>query len=101
MDEQEGITRDRIYEKVDWSGKQFTLVDTGGYIPEEADVIDAAVREQVGFAITEASLILFSASGWRRSCLSLRWEGERLATFLTKWCSGLARSLNSRMKRRR
>ena len=63
MDEQEGITRDRIYEKVDWSGKQFTLVDTGGYIPEEADVIDAAVREQVGFAITEASLILFVVDG--------------------------------------
>ncbi len=63
VDEQEGITRDRIYEKVDWSGKQFTLVDTGGYIPEEADVIDAAVREQVGFAITEASLILFVVDG--------------------------------------
>ena len=59
VDEQEGITRDRIYEKVDWAGKQFTLVDTGGYIPEQADVIDAAVREQVEFAIVEASLVLF------------------------------------------
>lgn len=63
VDEQEGITRDRIYEKVDWAGKQFTLVDTGGYIPEEADVIDTAIREQVEFAIAEASLVLFVVDG--------------------------------------
>ncbi len=63
VDEKEGITRDRIYEKVDWAGKQFTLVDTGGYIPEEADVIDAAVRQQVEFAIAEASLVLFVVNG--------------------------------------
>ncbi|MEE2876212.1 MAG: ribosome biogenesis GTPase Der [Candidatus Neomarinimicrobiota bacterium] len=63
VDKQEGITRDRIYEKVEWSGKQFTLVDTGGYIPEESDVIDAAVREQVELAMNEALLILFVVDG--------------------------------------
>lgn len=63
MDERAGITRDRIYETVEWSSKQFMLVDTGGYIPDEADVIDAAVREQVEFALDEASLILFVVDG--------------------------------------
>ena len=59
VDEQEGITRDRIYETVEWNGKQFRLMDTGGYIPHEADVIDAAVREQVELALHEAALSFF------------------------------------------
>ena len=63
VDEQEGITRDRIYETVEWNGKQFRLVDTGGYIPHEADVIDAAVREQVELALQEAALVLFLVDG--------------------------------------
>ena len=63
VDEQEGITRDRIYETVEWNGKQFRLVDTGGYIPHEVDVIDAAVREQVELALQEAALVLFLVDG--------------------------------------
>ncbi|MGC9364678.1 MAG: ribosome biogenesis GTPase Der [Fidelibacterota bacterium] len=56
---QAGITRDRIYEVVNWSGYQFRLIDTGGYIPESRDTIESAIRAQVELAIQEADLILF------------------------------------------
>lgn len=54
-----GITRDRIYETVNWAGRQFILIDTGGFIPESEDKIQSAIREQVKIAIEEADLILF------------------------------------------
>jgi GTP-binding protein len=54
-----GITRDRHYGEVEWGGKAFALVDTGGYLPEAQDVIDLAVKEQVEIAIAESDLILF------------------------------------------
>lgn len=56
---QAGITRDRIYETVNWAGRQFRLIDTGGYVPESRDTIESAVRAQVELAIQEADLILF------------------------------------------
>ncbi len=56
---QAGITRDRVYETVNWSGRQFRLIDTGGYIPESLDTIESAIRTQVELAIEEADLILF------------------------------------------
>ncbi len=59
VDKEEGITRDRKYENVEWNGKFFTLVDTGGYIQKKSDVIDIAIREQVKYALEEASIILF------------------------------------------
>lgn len=55
---QAGITRDRIYERVNWSGRQFILIDTGGFIPESQDIIENAIRTQVKIAIEEADLIL-------------------------------------------
>ena len=56
---QAGITRDRIYGMVNWAGRQFRLIDTGGYVPESRDTIESAVRAQVELAIQEADLILF------------------------------------------
>jgi len=56
---QAGITRDRVYEMVNWVGRQFRLIDTGGYIPESQDTIESAIRNQVELAIGEADLILF------------------------------------------
>ena len=56
---QAGITRDRVYETVNWVGRQFRLIDTGGYIPESQDTIKNAIRNQVELAIGEAGLILF------------------------------------------
>jgi GTP-binding protein len=56
---QAGITRDRIYELVNWSGRQFMLIDTGGFVPESQDKIENAIRVQIKIAIDEADLILF------------------------------------------
>jgi GTP-binding protein len=54
-----GVTRDRHYSEVEWCGKKFLLVDTGGYLPGAHDVMSLAVREQIEIAIEEADLILF------------------------------------------
>lgn len=58
VDDTPGITRDRNYGHVTWSGQQFVLVDTGGYLPEAAEQIDLAIREQVEIAIEESSLVM-------------------------------------------
>lgn len=54
-----GVTRDRNYADAEWAGKQFTLVDTGGYVPESEDVFETAIREQAQIAIDEADIVLF------------------------------------------
>jgi GTP-binding protein len=59
VDDQPGVTRDRHYAESDWNGKQFMLVDTGGYMPDSKDEINVAVREQVDIAIEESDVILF------------------------------------------
>lgn len=53
-----GVTRDRHYEITDWNGKQFVLIDTGGYMPEAYDEINVAIREQAQFAIEESDLVI-------------------------------------------
>lgn len=58
VDDAPGITRDRNYGHVSWSGRQFVLIDTGGYLPEATGLIDTAVREQVEMAIEEADIVL-------------------------------------------
>lgn len=59
IDNQSGVTRDRIYGACEWNGKQFTVIDTGGFVKGSADVFEAAIRSQVEIAIEEAHLILF------------------------------------------
>jgi GTP-binding protein len=59
MDDQSGITRDRIYGQVEWIGKKFTIIDTGGYVVGSEDVFEDAIRNQVQVAMEEADLILF------------------------------------------
>src|SRR3982074_1440568 len=49
-----GITRDRIYGEVEWSGERFSIVDTGGIIPDDDAVIPANIFKQAGFAIDDA-----------------------------------------------
>ncbi|MDP6611795.1 MAG: ribosome biogenesis GTPase Der [Candidatus Marinimicrobia bacterium] len=63
VDAQEGITRDRIYGEMDWVGHHLTFIDTGGYIPEDVDIFNSAVRKQAQAAIAEADLILFMVDG--------------------------------------
>lgn len=54
-----GVTRDRKYGTVDWAGREFRLIDTGGYVPDSPDLFETAIREQVDIAVTEADVILF------------------------------------------
>jgi len=59
VDELPGVTRDRHYADAEWAGKTFTVVDTGGFVPDSDDVIEVAIREQARIAIDEADLVLF------------------------------------------
>lgn len=54
-----GVTRDRIYADVDWLGRHFTLIDTGGMEPEAEDVIVRQILEQAEIAIETADVIIF------------------------------------------
>ena len=54
-----GVTRDRLYGEVEWSGREFDLVDTGGLVPRSAERFEAAIREQVLITLDEADAILF------------------------------------------
>lgn len=54
-----GVTRDRIYGKSDWAGRDFLIIDTGGIVPGSDDVFERAIRRQAEIAINEADLILF------------------------------------------
>ena len=53
-----GVTRDRIYSKCEWRGKEFMVVDTGGIEPDSDDVILAQMRRQSELAIYAAELLL-------------------------------------------
>lgn len=59
VDEQSGVTRDRQYGKGNWAGKEFTLIDTGGYVRGSEDVFEDEIRKQVEIAIEEATIIVF------------------------------------------
>ncbi|MCT8338793.1 ribosome biogenesis GTPase Der [Flavobacteriaceae bacterium TK19130] len=54
-----GVTRDRHYGKSDWNGKEFSLIDTGGYVKGSDDVFEAEIDKQVELAIDEADAIVF------------------------------------------
>ncbi|SKB80738.1 ribosome biogenesis GTPase Der [Daejeonella lutea] len=59
VDDYSGVTRDRHYGTAEWTDKNFTVIDTGGYVAHSDDVFEAAIREQVVIAIEEATVILF------------------------------------------
>src|SRR5215218_10651185 len=54
-----GVTRDRQYGIADWNGKNFNIIDTGGFVPDSMDVFEREIRKQVQIAMDEASAILF------------------------------------------
>ncbi|MGP1547569.1 MAG: ribosome biogenesis GTPase Der [Prevotella sp.] len=54
-----GTTRDRQYGKVEWCGREFSVVDTGGWVVNSDDVFEEAIRQQVTIATEEADLVLF------------------------------------------
>ena len=55
----EGTTRDRLYGKVNWNGKEFSLVDTGGWVVNSDDIMEDEINKQVLVAVEEADVILF------------------------------------------
>lgn len=59
VDETEGVTRDRHYGKSDWNGRDFSVIDTGGYVINSADIFEEEIRKQVDLALSEADIITF------------------------------------------
>ncbi|HEX6982282.1 MAG TPA: ribosome biogenesis GTPase Der [Balneolaceae bacterium] len=59
VDDQYGVTRDRHYGESFWNGREFNIIDTGGYLTGETDVMITGIREQVHIAIEESDVILF------------------------------------------
>lgn len=63
VEETSGVTRDRHYGKSDWNGKEFTVIDTGGYVIGSDDIFEEEIRKQVDLAIEEADVIIFAVDG--------------------------------------
>ncbi len=59
VDSVSGVTRDRNYGKSEWNGKEFSVIDTGGYIKGSDDIFEGEIRRQVELAIDEADVIVF------------------------------------------
>lgn len=59
VNEQAGTTRDRQYGKFDWNGREFSLIDTGGWIVKSDDIFEEEIRKQVYIAVEESDLVLF------------------------------------------
>ena len=59
VNEQAGTTRDRQYGKSEWLGKEFSVVDTGGWVVNSEDIFEEEIRKQVVLAIDEADVVLF------------------------------------------
>jgi GTPase len=59
VDPTSGVTRDRKYGTAHWCGRNFNVIDTGGYITNSDDSFEAAIRGQVMISIEEADLIMF------------------------------------------
>jgi GTP-binding protein len=59
VDDVSGVTRDRQYGVADWNGKNFNVIDTGGFVARSEDVFEREIRKQVQIAIDEADLLLF------------------------------------------
>lgn len=63
VDDKPGVTRDRIYGQLEWNGKKFTIIDTGGIDPASSEFIFSQMKRQVEFAIDMANLIVFLVDG--------------------------------------
>ena len=63
VDDQPGVTRDRLYRETEWNGTEFVLVDTGGLEPRNNDFMMTKIKQQAEVAMTEADVILFIVDG--------------------------------------
>ena len=62
VNEEAGTTRDRQYGKTEWLGREFSVVDTGGWVVNSDDIFEEEIRKQVLMAVDEADVILFVMS---------------------------------------
>lgn len=58
VDDLSGVTRDRQYGVADWNGKNFNIIDTGGFVPESDDIFEQEIKKQVLIAIEEANAVI-------------------------------------------
>ncbi len=63
VDDKPGATRDRNYGSFEWQGRMFTLIDTGGFVPDSQNVFEKAIREQAQYAVEEADVIVLVVDG--------------------------------------
>jgi len=59
VDDVSGVTRDRQYGVAEWNGKNFNVIDTGGFVPHGTDIFEKEIRKQVLIAIEEANAVIF------------------------------------------
>ena len=59
VNDEAGTTRDRQYGKSEWLGREFSVVDTGGWVVNSDDIFEEEIRKQVLMAVDEADVILF------------------------------------------
>ena len=75
VDNISGVTRDRQYGVADWNGKNFNVIDTGGFVPDSEDIFETEIRKQVKIAIDESDAIIFmvdAATGSTDQCCTTR-----------------------------
>ena len=80
VDDISGVTRDRQYEYSDWSGREFLVVDTGGYVENSDDIFEIEIRKQVEFAVEEADVILFMVD----TSVGITSQDQTFAAYLRK-----------------
>ena len=59
VNEISGVTRDRHYGRCEWNGREFSVIDTGGYVINSEDIFEEEIRKQVLLALDEANVIVF------------------------------------------
>jgi GTP-binding protein len=59
VDDISGVTRDRQYGVAEWNGKNFNVIDTGGFVPRSEDIFEREIRKQVLIAVEEANALVF------------------------------------------
>ncbi len=75
-----GVTRDRIYGEVEWCGRVFDIIDTGGFFPHEGKGLDSKIHRQIEYGLKEADLIYFVVDGKS----GLRHGDEEISQYLRK-----------------
>lgn len=59
VDDQSGVTRDRLFDIGEWNGQEFTVIDTGGFVHKPEDIFEESIREQVLETINQADVLFF------------------------------------------